>query len=219
MQSQTLPLGLLASLLFILIGPIALLPTFAALTGSIDRAMQVRIALVAAATALITFALAVFIGAGAMAQAGTTPAALISGGRANPVADGAPQHFRSGTGSDGKAAGPIRRGSRLRTSRSAGHRYARRCRHHHHFRELLPQPVRSARDPRCHRAHRDSEPRGNASFSRLHAAHRTSTPPGGGGGVRCLAGCHGHRDALVRSGTLTAVGRLRSEARAQTRRQ
>lgn len=77
MQSQTLPLGLLASLLFTLIGPIALLPTFAALTGSIDRAMQVRIALVAATTALITFALAVFIGAGAMAQAGTTPAALI----------------------------------------------------------------------------------------------------------------------------------------------
>jgi multiple antibiotic resistance protein len=77
MQGQTLPLVLLASLLFTLIGPIALLPTFAALTGSIDRAMQMRIALVAAATALVTFALAVFIGAGAMARAGTTPAALI----------------------------------------------------------------------------------------------------------------------------------------------
>jgi multiple antibiotic resistance protein len=77
MQSQTLPLGLLASLLFTLIGPIALLPTFAAVTGAVDRAMQVRIALVAAATALVTFALAVFVGAGAMAGAGTSPAALI----------------------------------------------------------------------------------------------------------------------------------------------
>lgn len=77
MQGHTLPLGLLASLLFTLIGPIALLPTFAAVTGAVDRAMQVRIALVAAATALATFALAVFVGAGAMAAAGTSPAALI----------------------------------------------------------------------------------------------------------------------------------------------
>ncbi len=206
MQSQTLPLGLLASLLFTLIGPIALLPTFAALTGSIDRANagahrprrrnnrtdHLRPS-----------------GLHRRRRNGASrddPSRAYSGGRANPVADGAPQHFRSGTGSDGKATGPIRRGSRLRASRPAGHRYTRRCRHHHHFRELLPQLVRSARDLRCHRAHRDSKLRGHASFSRFMRHIGPAPLQVLGGGVRCLAGCHGHRDALVRSGTLTAVG-------------
>lgn len=77
MQGQTVPLGLLASLLFTLVGPIALLPTFAAVTGGADRAMQVRIALVATATALAAFALAVFVGAGAMANSGTSRSSLI----------------------------------------------------------------------------------------------------------------------------------------------
>lgn len=102
MQSQTLPLGLLASLLFTLIGPIALLPTFAALTGSVDRATQVRIALVAAATALVTFALAVFVGAGAMARAGTTPAALILAAGLILLLTALRNIFASGQGRAGK---------------------------------------------------------------------------------------------------------------------
>lgn len=77
MASSGVPLPLLGALLFSLIGPIALLPRFAAVTAGTDRALRLRIALTPAGTATLTIAVAVFLGAGAMASAGTSPSSLI----------------------------------------------------------------------------------------------------------------------------------------------
>lgn len=75
-----LPLPLLASLLFTLIGPLQLIPTFARMTAGTDARLRLRIALVAFATAALALSLAVFAGASAMAKAGTTPPALMLAG-------------------------------------------------------------------------------------------------------------------------------------------
>ncbi len=57
--------------------PIALIPQFAAATAGVGNGLRWRIALTAFVTALTTFALAVFVGAAAMAKAGTSPSSLI----------------------------------------------------------------------------------------------------------------------------------------------
>ncbi len=77
MTSVSPPLPLLASLLFTLMGPIALMPTFAAATAGVESRLRLRIALVALLTALITLGLAVLVGAVAMAKSGTQPSSLI----------------------------------------------------------------------------------------------------------------------------------------------
>ncbi len=77
MTTGSLPLPLLGSLLFTLMGPIALIPQFAAATAGTERALSIRIALVALLTAFVTLGLAVFVGAAAMAKAGTSPSSLI----------------------------------------------------------------------------------------------------------------------------------------------
>jgi multiple antibiotic resistance protein len=77
MSQTALPLSTLASLLFTLMGPVAVIPLFAGATAGADRALQVRIALVAYAVSLIGLAVAVFVGAGALAGWGVSPPSLI----------------------------------------------------------------------------------------------------------------------------------------------
>jgi len=72
-----LPLSVLGSLLFTLMGPIAAMPLFAGATAGADFSLRLKIALAAYATALITLAVAVFIGAGALAGWGVAPSSLI----------------------------------------------------------------------------------------------------------------------------------------------
>jgi len=77
MGDMNVPLSLLSSLLFSMIGPIALLPHFATVTATAPPPLQARIALFAALVALGTLAIAVFVGAGVMQSAGTSRSALI----------------------------------------------------------------------------------------------------------------------------------------------
>lgn len=76
MSEMNVPLGLLGSLLFTLIGPVALFPLFAAVTGGADVSLRRRIALLAAGFAFVALALAIFVGAGAMQSAGTSRSSL-----------------------------------------------------------------------------------------------------------------------------------------------
>lgn len=77
MDPQSPPLVILGSLLFTLIGPIGLMPLFAALTKNADAGSKFKLGGAAVGFALIAFALAVAIGAPAMEKAGTSPASLI----------------------------------------------------------------------------------------------------------------------------------------------
>jgi multiple antibiotic resistance protein len=77
MGDTNVPLPLLASLLFSMIGPIALLPSFATVTATAAPPLRARIALLAAGVALGTLAIAAFVGAGVMQSAGTSRSALI----------------------------------------------------------------------------------------------------------------------------------------------
>jgi multiple antibiotic resistance protein len=77
MTDPHVPLSVLGSLLFTLMGPIAMLPLFAGATAGADPALRRKIALLAFAISLGTLALAIFVGAAVMKGAGTTPAALI----------------------------------------------------------------------------------------------------------------------------------------------
>ena len=77
MPEPSIPLAVLGSLLFSLIGPIGIIPAFVAATAGADRPLKRRIALTATATAALAFAVAVFVGAPAMAAAGTSPSSLI----------------------------------------------------------------------------------------------------------------------------------------------
>lgn len=77
MTSAALPLPLLGSLLFTLMGPIAIMPLFAAATAGADARLCRQIALRAYLVSLATFAVAVFVGAGAMAGVGTSSSSLI----------------------------------------------------------------------------------------------------------------------------------------------
>lgn len=77
MGDMNVPLPLLASLLFSMIGPIALLPGFATVTATAAPALRAKIALLAALVGLGTLAIAAFVGAGVMQSAGTSRSALI----------------------------------------------------------------------------------------------------------------------------------------------
>lgn len=77
MGEMNVPLPLLASLLFSMIGPIALLPLFATTTATASPELRARIAMLSALFALATFGIAVFVGAGVMQSAGTSRSALI----------------------------------------------------------------------------------------------------------------------------------------------
>jgi multiple antibiotic resistance protein len=77
MSEMNVPLPLLASLLFTMIGPIALLPLFATTTAAASPELRSRIAGLAALFALGTLGIAVFVGAGVMQSAGTSRTALI----------------------------------------------------------------------------------------------------------------------------------------------
>jgi multiple antibiotic resistance protein len=72
-----LPLPLLATLLFMIMGPVTLMPMFAALVGSKTAGERARIAGSACFIAAITLALAVFAGTGTMIKVGTSRSALI----------------------------------------------------------------------------------------------------------------------------------------------
>ena len=77
MGEMNVPLPLLGSLLFSMIGPIALLPQFAAVTVTAPPPLQARIALLGALVAFGTLAFAAFVGASVMQSAGTSRSALI----------------------------------------------------------------------------------------------------------------------------------------------
>ncbi len=77
MTSTALPLPLLGSLLFTLMGPIAIMPLFATVTAGADDRLARQIALRAYLVSLATLAVAVFVGAGAMAGVGTSKSSLI----------------------------------------------------------------------------------------------------------------------------------------------
>lgn len=77
MGEMNVPLPLLGSLLFSMMGPIALLPLFATTTATADPGLKARIALLAALFGLGTLAVAVFVGAGVMHSAGTSRSSLI----------------------------------------------------------------------------------------------------------------------------------------------
>lgn len=77
MSQSALPLATLGSLLFTLMGPIAAIPLFASATAGADTALQRRIALRAYTVALVTLAVAVFVGAGALAGWGVSAPSLI----------------------------------------------------------------------------------------------------------------------------------------------
>ncbi len=77
MGEMNVPLPLLASLLFSMIGPIGLLPLFATTTATAMPELRARIAMLAALFALATLGIAVFVGAGVMQSAGTSRTALI----------------------------------------------------------------------------------------------------------------------------------------------
>lgn len=76
-MNAELPVALLGSLLFMMIGPVQAIPLFAAATAGLDRAAQVRTAVAATGIAGAALSLAVAIGATAMANAGTSRASLI----------------------------------------------------------------------------------------------------------------------------------------------
>lgn len=77
MTTAALPLPLLGSLLFMLMGPIAIMPLFAAATAGADARLCRQIALRAYLVSLVTLSVAVFVGAAAMAGVGTSSSSLI----------------------------------------------------------------------------------------------------------------------------------------------
>lgn len=77
MEDAQLPVALLGSLLFSMIGPVQVIPLFAAATAGLERTAQIRTAFAATAIAGAALSLAVTVGASAMASAGTSRASLI----------------------------------------------------------------------------------------------------------------------------------------------
>jgi multiple antibiotic resistance protein len=77
MPDAGVPLSVLAPLLFTLMGPIAAMPLFAAATAGAERPLQRRIAIKAYLVALITLAIAVFVGSGVLSGWGVERASLI----------------------------------------------------------------------------------------------------------------------------------------------
>lgn len=77
MGEMNVPLGLLGSLLFTMIGPIALLPLFSGATAGAEPPLRRRIALLAAGVAFVALAVAILVGAGVMQSAGTSRSSLV----------------------------------------------------------------------------------------------------------------------------------------------
>lgn len=77
MAELQMPLSLLGSLLFMMIGPISLIPRFAQATASQDTAERRKVAIQAALIAAIALVLAVLLGVGAMSRFGTSASSLI----------------------------------------------------------------------------------------------------------------------------------------------
>lgn len=71
------PIGRLALLLFMLMGPIGLIPAFDRATAGRSLPERRLVALEVAVFAVLALALAVFLGTAAMARVGTTPPSLI----------------------------------------------------------------------------------------------------------------------------------------------
>ena len=78
MTDDTFPISKLATLVFMMMGPIGLIPTFAGLTAGADAALRRRIALRAYQYACIALAIAVGIGAGVLTAWGASPPALVA---------------------------------------------------------------------------------------------------------------------------------------------
>jgi multiple antibiotic resistance protein len=76
-MDEALPLGRLALLLFMLMGPIGLIPAFDGAMRGRDGKDRLRVALQVTVFALLALVLAVFLGTAAMARVGTTPPSLI----------------------------------------------------------------------------------------------------------------------------------------------
>ncbi|TNC65385.1 MarC family protein [Rubellimicrobium roseum] len=76
-MDDALPITRLAFLLFMLMGPIGLIPRFAGATAGQTEAERRAIALWAVGIAAVAILLAVFVGASAMGRVGTTPSSLI----------------------------------------------------------------------------------------------------------------------------------------------
>jgi multiple antibiotic resistance protein len=74
---EALPLGRLALLLFMLMGPIGLIPAFDGAMRGRDSRDRRRVALQVTIFALVALGLAVFLGTAAMARVGTTTPSLI----------------------------------------------------------------------------------------------------------------------------------------------
>lgn len=76
-MAETLPLGRLALLLFTLMGPIGVIPAFAAASASLSAGDRTRVALYSTVIAVIALTLSVFVGTAAMARVGTSSASMI----------------------------------------------------------------------------------------------------------------------------------------------
>jgi multiple antibiotic resistance protein len=74
---DTFPIAKLATLIFMMMGPIGLIPAFAGLTAGADTAQRRRIALHAFGYACVALSIAVAIGAGVLAAWGASRPALV----------------------------------------------------------------------------------------------------------------------------------------------
>jgi multiple antibiotic resistance protein len=76
-MEAAVPLGKLGPLLFMMMGPVAVMPVFAGLTAKVEPAFRLRLALAAVGAAAAALTLAVVSGAAALEGWGATPASLI----------------------------------------------------------------------------------------------------------------------------------------------
>lgn len=77
MQDAEIPLAILGQLLFTMMGPIALIPTFAGATRGMTNRQRRHIGFLAFGFSCLALTLSVFIGAGIMASWGVSPSALM----------------------------------------------------------------------------------------------------------------------------------------------
>ena len=77
MIDDSFPIAKLATLVFMMMGPIGLIPTFCALTGDAPSTMRRSIALRAFGYACVALTIAVGIGAGVLAAWGASRPALV----------------------------------------------------------------------------------------------------------------------------------------------
>lgn len=77
MQPTEIPLAILGQLLFTMMGPIALIPTYAGATVGMTNQQQRRVSFLAFGFSCLALILSVFIGAAIMASWGVSPSALM----------------------------------------------------------------------------------------------------------------------------------------------